>query len=80
MRCLQKNPADRPSSAESVCEALGACIPLSPWSNEDAARWWKEYDRRRNIEEIERRDEAETFAATLLTSEVQPISRSGLAE
>jgi serine/threonine-protein kinase len=75
MRCLQKNPADRPASAEALCEALAACVPCVPWTNDDAAQWWKAYELRKTAEDIERRDEAETFAATLLTSEVQPVAK-----
>ena len=40
LQCLEKDPANRPNSAEEVSAKLRA-IPLDrPWVKEDARRWW----------------------------------------
>lgn len=40
IQCLAKSPDDRPSSAEELAARLRA-VPLeTPWTSEDAARWW----------------------------------------
>ncbi len=41
MRCLAKDPDDRPSSAPELrAELLALAVP--PWTTEDAATWWAE--------------------------------------
>jgi serine/threonine-protein kinase len=39
MRCLEKKPADRPSSAREVAEMLEAC-DVPAWSEDAAMTWW----------------------------------------
>ncbi len=40
IRCLEKDPTNRPNSAEEVSAKLRV-IPLDrPWVKEDARRWW----------------------------------------
>jgi serine/threonine-protein kinase len=39
MHCLAKRPADRPSSAAAVAEALAAC-DIGRWTQADAEAWW----------------------------------------
>jgi serine/threonine protein kinase len=41
LRCLAKDPGARPTSADELARALAACA-VPPWSEEDAARWWRE--------------------------------------
>ena len=41
-RCLEKDPALRPPSAAALRARLEACR-VSPWSAEDARRWWSEH-------------------------------------
>jgi serine/threonine-protein kinase len=41
MDCLQKDPARRPSSAETVSTRLAAVALESPWTVERAERWWE---------------------------------------
>jgi eukaryotic-like serine/threonine-protein kinase len=41
--CLQKDPENRPQSAQEL-EKLLASVPLStPWTEEHAQRWWREH-------------------------------------
>ncbi|MGO9200185.1 MAG: serine/threonine protein kinase [Limisphaerales bacterium] len=40
MRCLSKAPAQRPSSANALEEALGRCKAARAWTSQDAADWW----------------------------------------
>jgi hypothetical protein len=42
MRCLAKNPDDRPSTARALCEELERCETTGTWSTADAEEWWKE--------------------------------------
>ena len=41
MSCLEKDPAQRPTSAEKLEAQLAACPVPSPWTAERAARWWQ---------------------------------------
>ncbi len=49
MACLSKDPAQRPSSAESLATMLAAC-DCPDWTPEDAKLWWQAYaEAARNI-------------------------------
>jgi serine/threonine-protein kinase len=39
MTCLEKDPAERPQSAETLAQVL-ASIDEEPWGEEQARRWW----------------------------------------
>jgi eukaryotic-like serine/threonine-protein kinase len=41
MRCLQKDPAQRPASAVELQSALRALDLTPAWSDADARRWWQ---------------------------------------
>jgi len=41
LRCLAKNPEDRPADARVLAALLAACPLPRPWTEEDAERWWK---------------------------------------
>jgi len=42
MRCLEKRPADRPSSAREVAALIAGC-QLPPWTTEDIDHWWAQH-------------------------------------
>jgi serine/threonine-protein kinase len=41
LRCLAKDPAQRFASAGDLENALAACPTLAPWTEEEAACWWR---------------------------------------
>ena len=41
-RCLAKDPADRPNSAQELKDALAATGIARAWTSERATEWWKE--------------------------------------
>jgi serine/threonine-protein kinase len=41
MRCLAKEPADRPQTADELAAGLGSAAPGESWTPEQAARWWR---------------------------------------
>lgn len=43
LRCLAKDPADRPTSAGALADALGS-IAASAWSKSDAESWWRAHN------------------------------------
>jgi serine/threonine-protein kinase len=40
LRCLAKDPAGRPASADQLAQALARVPFTRPWTREDAADWW----------------------------------------
>lgn len=44
LRCLQKEPADRPQGAQAVREMLSACACAGHWTGADVRHWWDERD------------------------------------
>jgi eukaryotic-like serine/threonine-protein kinase len=41
LRCLAKDPTERPASMTALAQALEACPSARPWSAADAERWWR---------------------------------------
>ena len=41
LACLAKRPAERPASAWELADRLAQCEIDSPWTREDARRWWE---------------------------------------
>jgi len=46
LRCLRKEPARRPWSAEALRDELRRCADRGRWTPEDARRWWAEHGAR----------------------------------
>jgi serine/threonine-protein kinase len=46
LRCLEKEPARRPQSAEALRTLLLGCTDVTPWTEADAAAWWAEHGAR----------------------------------
>ena len=42
MKCLEKNPDDRPGSARELLSQLSSCKLASSWSLDQAEAWWSE--------------------------------------
>jgi len=40
LACLEKNPADRPASADALAAELAAIQPEPAWTAERARHWW----------------------------------------
>ncbi|MBW2547915.1 MAG: serine/threonine protein kinase [Deltaproteobacteria bacterium] len=43
LSCLEKDPSDRPQSAFELEQRLSQCANGSPWTSDDARRWWAAY-------------------------------------
>jgi len=43
LSCLEKDPANRPGSAEELSARLAACEVGEPWTTERARQWWTEH-------------------------------------
>ncbi|MDH3455879.1 MAG: serine/threonine protein kinase [Gemmatimonadota bacterium] len=44
LRCLAKDPKDRPQTAEQLERELGTLATPDPWTPARAARWWEQHD------------------------------------
>ncbi len=44
LQCLEKDPGNRPVSAEALRRRLLACEDAGKWREEDAAAWWRSID------------------------------------
>ena len=44
LRCLAKDPENRPQTADKLARKLGTIGIARPWTSERAARWWEQHD------------------------------------
>jgi serine/threonine protein kinase len=44
LRCLYKEPIDRPQSAEELSRALSECSAASEWTRAHSSQWWESLD------------------------------------
>lgn len=56
LSCLAKDPAERPSSARALCDALSRCPSRGQWTSEMATAWWSHHQPL-----LQPRDPAQTF-------------------
>jgi hypothetical protein len=43
LRCLAKNPQDRPANADTIEEQLSLCQSATRWTKADARTWWTQH-------------------------------------
>ena len=43
MRCLAKKPAERPTDARELDDALSRCESAGDWTREMADEWWRKF-------------------------------------
>lgn len=48
LRCLAKQPDERPESAKALAKALAACGGIQPWDEVGAQGWWRAHTQRKN--------------------------------
>ena len=41
LMCLEKNPGERPATAEALKRLLDRGLDAAAWTEEDAERWWE---------------------------------------
>ena len=70
LRCLAKDPSDRPQSALELEQRLGECAGIPAWSSEDARDWWSAHG------ELSRQTPPPAGEG-MLTVDLQLISRAG---
>ena len=47
MKCLEKEPSNRPQSAQALVAILRSSSAYQTWTDSQAAEWWKEFQKRR---------------------------------
>jgi serine/threonine protein kinase len=67
LRCLAKKPEDRYQDMDDLEQALARCAAAGRWTQECAARWWRE-----NAQDVESDTDASTWARSNARSQGQP--------
>lgn len=62
MRCIDRDPAKRPLSVNALVHELAQCETPTPWSQQDAALWWREIFDGPYVEELQIDDADSTSA------------------
>lgn len=68
MRCLAKNPAQRPASAQEMLETLRTISPAQPWTDASARAWWQKYRADRPAAAASSKLDESICAATMRTT------------
>jgi eukaryotic-like serine/threonine-protein kinase len=76
LRCLAKNPEDRPASAAVLLSELEGCKLAHPWTSADAQAWWEEFKRRQDGSPARAALEATGLVQTQVVTQVTPPTGS----
>jgi serine/threonine-protein kinase len=49
LRCLEKDPNDRPQDVAEILENLESLPGIRPWTQADACAWWQERELPQNV-------------------------------
>jgi eukaryotic-like serine/threonine-protein kinase len=71
LKCLAKNPEDRPASATAMAEELAQCATLGGWSRRDAESWWRQYFPRNGASLTKPETQDQRLASTAVISDVK---------
>jgi len=71
LRCLRKNPAERPADAAGLRRELRRLPAALEWTDDDARAWWEAF---RNVREQQRRSISTTPDAPTLTVDLEARS------
>ena len=74
LRCLEKNPEDRPQSATELRAALQRCAGIGEWTEQDARTWWAQHG-----EGISASRDRDSTMASGLTVDIDLARRRGAA-
>jgi serine/threonine-protein kinase len=83
LHCLRKRPEERPESARAMREALRRCTMVAPWTDDQAAEWWRVFRSTSTPPPAAPPGAAETLTMTVdvterLTQTIAPHDTSGV--
>ncbi|MBT3380808.1 MAG: response regulator [Lentisphaerae bacterium] len=65
MRCLDKDPAARPKSAQALAVALEKCRGIGQWEEDAMQEWWDAHEKQQRTMQLRRRASGEATHYTL---------------